>query len=191
MAGLDLVTAPADEPVTLEAAKLHLRVEADDEDSMIAVYLAAARNHVETFLKSSLLETAWRYRIDGGFPWEIRLPIGPVLTADGLAITYVDDAGATQTLDPSVYKVALGETGIIRPAYSQVWPFSRRESDAVTVAFKAGWPNAAAVPQGIVAAVLLMTGHLYQNREATAAAGAAMELPLGVRNLLMPFVRND
>jgi uncharacterized phiE125 gp8 family phage protein len=191
MAGLDLVTPPASEPITLAEAKAHLRVDHADEDTLIEAYIAGARSSVEAVLKASLLETVWQYRIDGGFPREIRLPIGPVLTTNGLAVTYVDGAGAVQTLDPASYQASLGSTAVIRPAYALVWPVTRPELDAVRVTFRAGWPAAADLPAAVRAALLLMIGHLYANREAVIPAGALTELPLGVHNLLMPFVRFD
>ena len=107
MAGLDRLddenSPPVTEPITLDAAKAHLRVDHDDEDGEIEAYIAAARSVVEGFLKQSLIYTFWQYRIDGCFPSEIRLPIGPLRTTDGLSIQYVDDAGVTQTLAASEY----------------------------------------------------------------------------------------
>lgn len=37
------------EPVSLERAKLHLRVVADDEDGLISAYITAAREYAEKF----------------------------------------------------------------------------------------------------------------------------------------------
>lgn len=190
MPGLDLVTPSGVDLVALDVLKAHLHVDAPDEDTLIAVYAAAARTAAETFLKCSLLEATWRYRIDNGFPWEIRLPIGPLLTVTGLDIKYSDDAGVEQTLAPAMYRVSLGDTGVVRPAWGQVWPSTRPELDAVRVSFRAGWPDAGNVPKAIVAAVLLTTGHLFENREASIIGESAAELPLGVKNLLMPFVRS-
>jgi hypothetical protein len=42
------------------------------------------------------------------------------------------------------------------------------------------------VPQDIKAAVKLMLGHLYRARESLVVGQAAIELPLGVRELLGP-----
>jgi len=191
VAGLDLVTPASAALIDAAVAKQqHIRVDGSDEDAVIDAYLAAAQGHVETFLRASLIETVWRYRLDGGFPREIRLPIGPVLTTTGLEVRYVDDAGVEQVLDSSVYQVSLGETGIIRAAFSQVWPAVRPQMDAVKITFRAGWPAAEQVPAAIKAAVLLVLGDLYENREAS-IAGSMTELPTGAKNLLMPYVRHD
>lgn len=43
-------TLPTAEPITPEEAKAHLRVDGFDEDDLIAVYISAAREHVENEL---------------------------------------------------------------------------------------------------------------------------------------------
>lgn len=189
---LTLVTAPTDEPLTTAEAREHCRLEDDTiENAALDAYVAAARSSVEVFLKQSLLATRWQLTLDC-FPAGIRLPIGPVLAATGnVVITYVDDAGATQTLATSAYKVSYGETCRIRPAYGLTWPSTRSEMDAVTILFTAGAASAADLPKAVVQAVKLTLGHYFENREATVVGTGAVELPLGARNLLIPFVRHD
>jgi uncharacterized phiE125 gp8 family phage protein len=188
VAGLDLVT-PSAEPVSLDLAKLHCRVDHDDEDPLITAYISMARYHVEGFVKASLLPTVWRYRIDEGFPREIRLPTGPVLSAAALEIKYVDDAGVLQTLAPSSYQSSLGDTAIIRPAYGEIWPSTRCQMDAVQITFTAGWANVETLPAPLRSGVLLMIGQLYANREPVAFGVSVAEIPHTIRDLLLPHVR--
>jgi uncharacterized phiE125 gp8 family phage protein len=205
MAGLVLVTAPASEPLTTAEAKSHLGVTVSTFDSDIDACVAAARSECETFLKMALLPTVYDWKIDGCFPREIRLPIGPVPSTTGLSITYVDDNGATQTLASSVYRVSVGETAVISLAYGQTWPSTQPVSDAVTVRFTAGYANAAAIPKAILHAVKTYLRHLWGQTEpgkilrkevvhdvgslewAVSEGGA--DLSQAARNLLMPFVR--
>ncbi|RJP54179.1 MAG: hypothetical protein C4583_03350 [Anaerolineaceae bacterium] len=190
MAGFDLVTAPSIEPITLADFKAHQRVGHSEEDDLIDSYIAAARSACEATLKMSLLYTTWRYRIDFCFPWEIRLPIGPLRTVSGLSIQYVDDAGATQTLATSVYQVSLGDTGVIRPAYGETWPATRPQMDAVTVTFKAGEASAADLRPAIVDAVRLETANRYEHRESQVVGTSSSQITsLSARNLLTPFIR--
>jgi len=44
---LQLVTPPVDEPVTLAEAKLHLRVDFDEDDALILALISAARQAAE------------------------------------------------------------------------------------------------------------------------------------------------
>lgn len=196
MAGLDRLIdedSPApDEPLTLAQAKSHLRVDFVDDDDLITAMIAAARGQVEGFLKQSLILQAWRYRIDFAWPYEIRLPVGPLRTTTGLSIQYVDADGATQTLATTEYQVSLGQTGIIRPAWSKSWPTLRPIMDAVTVEFKAGETRVADIKPVFLAALKLQLGDLYANRETVMTGGAVGEITsLSARNLLTPFVRHD
>lgn len=190
MAGLRIVTQPASEPVTLAEAKAHLVVDFDDDDDLIAGYVAAARSHCEAFLKQALLPTVFEYRIDGRFPGLIRLPVGPVLAAADVAIEYVDDAGDMQTLAPSAYQVGIGETAIVAPAYGATWPSVQPVLDAVRVRFTAGNAVANDIPRAVRVALLMVLGDFYAHRENTAAGMPVAELPLAARNLMMPFVRH-
>lgn len=195
MAGLDRVDDEASpgpgEPLTLTEAKDWLRVDHTDEDETIGALISAARSAVEAFVKQSLMLTTWTYRIDGSFPWEIRLPVGPLRTTSGLVVQYVDDSGVTQTLSSSVYQVSLGLTGIIRPAYGQTWPSVRSQMDAVTVTFKAGETSIDDVKPAIMHGLRMFLADMYEHRETIVIGASAQRLPMAVQNLLTPFVRHD
>jgi hypothetical protein len=51
-----ILSQDGDELVTLEEAKAHLRIDSDYEDSIIELYIKAAREHCERFLGLSLVE---------------------------------------------------------------------------------------------------------------------------------------
>ena len=59
-----LVTAPTTEPITLDEAKLHLRVDSDVEDTLISALIVAARQQVENTLWISLITQTWKLSID-------------------------------------------------------------------------------------------------------------------------------
>jgi uncharacterized phiE125 gp8 family phage protein len=183
---LIIKTPPTAEPVSLAEAKAHLRVNWSDDDALITAYAKAARSGVEAYLKAACLATTYQLKLDR-FPATIELPVGPVLTADGFSIKYLDDAGDEQTLAAGKYKVSLGERAIVRPSYGNTWPSTRAELDAVTVEFVAGWPEAN-LPAVIKAAVLLWLGDLYSNRENTLLGTAAIKMPTGIEALLLPHV---
>jgi hypothetical protein len=50
-----ILSTDGNEPVTLEQVKAHLRVDIDDEDTLIETYMEAARAHCERFLGLSLV----------------------------------------------------------------------------------------------------------------------------------------
>jgi len=49
------ITPPALEPITLDYAKVFLRVDNDDEDALIADLIRAARERVEALTNSALI----------------------------------------------------------------------------------------------------------------------------------------
>jgi hypothetical protein len=85
-------------------------------------------------------------------------------------VTYIDTAGATQTVDPADYIVHLGE-GMIEPASGFSWPQTscqhRAVTDRIHRRLRRGHrvdAGAAAVPSKIRQAILLMAAELWENR---------------------------
>lgn len=97
-------------------------------------------------LGRALLTQSWRLVLDAFTP-EIRIPLPPVQSVT--AITYVDAAGATQTLAPEAYRLA-GET--IKPVTR--WPSTAAVLDAVSITFVAGYATGAEVPQDLRALLI-------------------------------------
>jgi uncharacterized phiE125 gp8 family phage protein len=60
---------------------------------------------------------------------------------------------------------------------------------AVQVTFVAGYGNAAAVPADLKAAIKLLVGHLYENREAVTLGAMPAELPLGFASVTNRYRR--
>ena len=185
---LELVTGPTHEPVTLTEAKAQLRLDVADDDGLLAGYLLAAREFIEGQTKRDLVEKTWDYTADYGWPARnyrpyIRLPVNPVKSVT--SVTYVDEAGTTQTLDPSQYIVAArSDRSHIEPAVNSHWPTVKRIPDAITVRFVSGYENC---PPDLKAAIMLLAGHFYENREAVSAK-AMNEVPFSVDALLSPYV---
>lgn len=186
---LFLVTAPTEEPIALDEAKLHLKVDATSEDALIDALIIAAREYVETFTHRALLPQTWDYKLDS-FPCtsdgEIWLPKPPVTSVT--SITYLDTAGASQTWASTNYLTDLptgpkARKARITPAYAVIYPATYNVLNAVTARFVCGYTNTTAltaVPESLKAAMKLMIGHWYAFREPVA-------VPPGVDALLWPF----
>lgn len=179
---LVLVTPPAEEPVSLDEAKAHLRVDHDTDDDLITALIAAARQFAETFTRRAFVTQTWRLELDA-FPAEIRLPRSPIQAVT--SVQYVDEAGSTQTLGSSLYVLDKAtEPARLIPAYDQSWPAARNFTAALKVTYTAGYGDAAAVPQAIKQALLLLIGHWYERREAVSVAAPPAEMPMAVDALL-------
>jgi uncharacterized phiE125 gp8 family phage protein len=193
MSGLALVTGPTLEPVSLAEVKDHCRVDDANQDGLLAGYLLAARQHVETFLGRALIQQTFDLKLDFCWPRrcgliEIQLPKPPKSSVT--SITYVDTAGATQTLSSALYQLTERYAqGLIVPAYGASWPTPRWQYDAITVRFVAGYgTQPGAIPEAIRQAILLLVSHFDQNREVAVLSGSMVEIPMSVRALLAPFV---
>lgn len=97
---LFLVMAPSIEPVSLAEAKAHLRVEVNDENSLIQTLITAARQYVETATRRALLQQTWDDKLDAFPCGAIVLPLSPVTSVT--SITYLDTAGVSQTWSSSL-----------------------------------------------------------------------------------------
>lgn len=156
-------TTTPTEPVTLDEAKLHLRVDGSDEDALITALIAAAREACEDRIDGTVPVTGWRLTLDA-FPGAIKLLRGPVSSVQ--SVKYLDTTGVEQTLSPLDYLVDTASTpGYIVPAYGKAWPETRDQINAVEVEYTAG---SAAAPHALKAWMLLAIGEMFANREASA-----------------------
>jgi uncharacterized phiE125 gp8 family phage protein len=99
-----LLTGPAIEPWSVAEAKSFLRAENDDDDTVIASLIAAARSHVEAMTRCALIAQTWRFVRDQWPPdGRIKLGRGPLrsLTAarvyDSASNASAVDAGSNST----------------------------------------------------------------------------------------------
>ncbi|PIR33985.1 MAG: hypothetical protein COV36_01840 [Alphaproteobacteria bacterium CG11_big_fil_rev_8_21_14_0_20_44_7] len=75
---LDLITAPAEEPVSLAEAKVALKIDNSEDDAFIGNLIKAARVMAEEFLKRKLITQTWQLQYDNYAPSIVVLPKGPI-----------------------------------------------------------------------------------------------------------------
>lgn len=169
--GLVLVTAPAEEPVTLAEAKLWAKIQITADDALVTSLIPTSRRECENELDRALVTQTWKLLLDR-FPSEdetIYLPRPPLVSITH--VKYIDSNGTLQTLATTEYTVdASKEPGRIVPAYGKSWPATRLVPNAVEVQFVAGYGAAAAVPDGIKSWIKIGVTTAYENREREAAA---------------------
>lgn len=176
-----ITTQPQTEPISLAEAKLHLRVDHDDEDSLIESLIRAARKWCEDYQNRLYITQTVTAKIDS-FPkcYIMELPRPPLQSVD--SITYTDTTGQEQALTDYIVDTS-AEPARITPLYSEVWPNTQAVINAVTVEYVAGYGDAEDVPDVIKQAILLLAGHLYCNREQVSQL-RLQEVPFGVVSLL-------
>ena len=209
------VISPPEPWISVELAKKHCRIDDDDSDDLLAIYIGAACAAVDgpfgTLQRAVGVQTLelrlesfepWRwtagrlgYAWDGGwtdwsfwpFSRSIDLPCPPLIAVE--SVTYEDATGTDQVLGPTGWVLADDE---IDPAFNTTWPSGRMAADAVRIRYTAGYAPAeggtSTVPTPIQAAALMVIGSLWANREADVIdARAVVAANPAVQNLLMPY----
>lgn len=198
MGTLRLVTAPPIEPVTLADMKAHLRVTAADDDSLISVYITAARRMTESVTKRALIQQTWDWVLDR-FPAHFDVPLPPL--QEVVYIKYLDTADVEQVLDPTTYIVdANPDWGRVALNYARVWPWSFPVINAVWMRFIAGYPSVASpstddlasgVPVELTHAIKMAVSHFYENPgavESSRSRGGFELMPLAYQALVWPYI---
>ncbi len=204
ISALQVVEPPAVEPVTVEFAKRHIRLDHDGDDDLVAFYIGTARALAETFLARVLITQTLRWTVmqsppSTGWPlasvpvsllvfpqWvtpdmigrqPLLLPRQPVQAVASVAIG--GSAGLGSDLPTSSYSLNADTGALHLRNFAGLAP-----GRSLSVQFTAGYGNAPAdVPRPIVNAILLMTAGLYENR-GDDGAGA---LPPAAESLLTPY----
>jgi uncharacterized phiE125 gp8 family phage protein len=184
--GLVQVVAPVREPLTLEEAKQHLRIDHANEDSLILALITAVRHRAENETNRLFITQDWKMTL-GEFCYDvIELPRSPIQSIQ--SIQYVDTDEAAQTLDYTLYELDNSTLPArVYPAYSETWPSTLMTPAAVSITFRAGYGDYPRdVPEDVRAAMKLMLGHYYENREEVVlgAGNTVNALPKAVEALL-------
>jgi uncharacterized phiE125 gp8 family phage protein len=204
---LTLIYPPATPLFSLSEAKSHLRVEIADDDALISSLIAAATNAVESRLKVSLVTRSYIWGLDYFpnrivlannmvvannwlnsrlYPWAqaqvLFPPMPPLVSVD--SITYWDQSGLRRTLDPSQYYSVPGTPGRLAPSPGLQWPATQDRIGAIRISLTSGFgQDPALVPAQVSAAIKLLVGNLYRNRESV-VEGIVTEFPKSIDYLL-------
>jgi uncharacterized phiE125 gp8 family phage protein len=150
---------------------------------MLARLITAAREYVEQHTNRQTTVATWELTLDR---WPsghiIRLPRPPLASVTSLK--YYDADNVQQTWSSSNYLVRTShEPGQVHKYNTVTWPTVKDRPDAIAVRYVAGVAQAS-VSQRIKAAILLLVGHWFENREAVVIGTIATEIPVAVQSLL-------
>lgn len=166
---------PTPGALTLDLVKQHLRVLHDDEDELIAQYMAASADYVEQATSKLLTRREVTQDFDR-FTSKLPLYWGP--NPDNVVVTYLD----ADDVEATVSGPRLVRGSLYAPASG--WPSTACHSP-VFVTYEAGYAEGE-VPSALMSAQLLLIGHLYVNREAV-SAGQSVPVPYAVDALIQPY----
>jgi uncharacterized phiE125 gp8 family phage protein len=185
---LKLVTGPTVEPVSLEEAKLHLRVDVTDDDNRIRELIRTARADVETMCLHALITQTWDLFMDE-FPGDdqIELPLPPLQSVTG--VYYTPEGASEATFAATNYTVdTYNVPGKMVLKSTASWPADTLEVvNGVRIRFVCGFgADGSYVDPRAVQAMMLLIGHYYEHREEVISGQGIglMRLPLGVAALV-------
>jgi uncharacterized phiE125 gp8 family phage protein len=142
---LRLVQAPNIEPVTRAMVKSMAAVDSDitDHDATVDLLIAASRQACEHETGRKLITQDWAIVLDDFPVAEIELPVSPIQSV--VSITYIDAAGATQTLAGASYTLdnANDSQPFLLPAVGVTWPHTLDTAGAVTIRVRCGYGDTA------------------------------------------------
>jgi uncharacterized phiE125 gp8 family phage protein len=178
------ITAATTQCVTLDEVKAHLRLDEGYQDGLLQAMIYAATEAVEHATGRVLMTEIWEHSLDA-FPTAIQLTRAPIQAIT--SISYVDLAGATQTVSPAAYALSQDDFGTARihPVFDTNWPEARGDVDGVKVTYSAGYADAAGVPQSIKQWMLLQVASMFENREAETMAARVTPNKLGFVDALL------
>jgi hypothetical protein len=214
MLNIKLLIPPASEPVSLSAVKQFLVVDPGftDDDAVIRMLAIAARVHCENVMNRAIFYQSWLLTLDyfpiwyptgtrNGTALETLLGVDVMRSqvihlpwpslASVTSITYIDTAGYTQTLDPSLYFVDTNsEPGRIAPMPGMTWPTTGfYQPGSVQITFVAGSFGDGNCPASIATAIQLLVSSWYASRSGTSPVNM-LQIPFGVDVLLNPYKFN-
>ena len=184
---LVMTSGPASEPVTVAEAKAHMRIDGTVEDVLIASLIVTSRLHVEAALDLALINQSWTLILDRWPPGpEVDIPLAPLQAVN--AVKVKNSAGVPSTVSPTNYLVDLAS----KPPRI-VWNNAARADPGVPaggieIEFAAGFgASAANVPAPLKHAVLMLTAHWYEHRDANEIGASAARIPDAISDLIQPF----
>jgi uncharacterized phiE125 gp8 family phage protein len=191
---LKTITKPTTLPTTLAEMKMHLRVTNTLENAYITALIGAARDWAETFTRRTFVKTTYKMSLDRFPNCPFYLPRSPLISID--SIKYLDEDNVEQTVAGTVYGSDDADSIPVRVFLKseQSWPTDvLNQLSAVSVTFSTGYAADTAedvladVPKGIVAAINLLVGHWYENREEVVTGVTASTVPGTVERLLWSY----
>lgn len=178
--GIKVIT-PAAAVLTLEEMRLHLRLDTvggvHPDDALISGLLLSAVQYCEHYTQRSVGGQTLELALDAFPDGPISLPKGPLQSVT--SVRYVNAAGTTTTLLNTLYAIDdYGFEAWLIAKFGTAWPDTEGSANCVKVRYVAG-----SVDPTVKSAILLIIGHLYENRENSSVL-QLKDLPMGVNALL-------
>lgn len=178
------------EPVSITDLKAHLRIFHTDEDEHLRLFIAAARQRVESYLGKTLVKSRWRL-MEQSFPvgdQPMELPMPPLVTIDLLKYES-SDSGTISVVPTRGTDYDWTLDGRFAPVDS-FWPSLAMVMNPITIEYTAGEEDPSTVPEVVKLAIMTVAGEFDRNREDSPGAvvsPGAVQIPSLAERLLQPY----
>lgn len=189
------IAPPLAELITLAQARAHLKLDAEGsppthpDDDLVTALITVAREAAESYTGLVIAPRGFTIALDEFPAYAIDTTLWPVTSVT--SVVYSDQNGTQQTVNAANYVLDnySRPASIVSPV--EAWPATEVTPNAVVVTVEAGFtdgqsPDSYPCPRGVIQAMLLIIGHLYENRQSVVGT-QRYELPLGVQSLLTPY----
>lgn len=157
------IAAPIALAVSLEDAKMALRIDGNDMDALVTIWTKGVIADLEHETGQRMMEQTWEVRLPA-FPgvqcWalgqpapdvkavEISLP-HPVISVT--SVSYIDQVGDSRAMDASEYRINRSRyASSLSPARGATWPATAEGEAAVVLVVKCGYGSTpAAAPEEV------------------------------------------
>ena len=154
-------TARTSDAVSLNEARLHLKVDSTDDNDLIDDLIDAAQETVEAYTNRKLSSETWYLYLDQFPGGDIVLPFSPVTSVASVKYYDQDNSEQTYTVNTDYYTDIKSEPARIR--YVNGWDGVYDKPDAVTVEYVTGYTSST-IPLSLKQAMLLLVADMYDNR---------------------------
>jgi uncharacterized phiE125 gp8 family phage protein len=193
MTSYKLSTAPAYTTLSLTEAKLQLRVDGDDEDTLIQSLMKAVDQIAENKTNRAFMQSGYTMYSDS---WQCDYTLWPAPLVTVASVKYYDSDNVLQTLDTSNYIVYSDFTpGILSIKTTATLPTLYDRLDAVQITYTVGYgavdatedAQRAAVPESVRSWIKLNLTTLYEHRQLF-TEGSLANISTYADTLIYPYV---
>lgn len=182
-----ILKEPEKEAIDLKTVYEHIREEEFEESTpehaLLTSYVASARAYLEDFTGRSFAPKTYKLSMDS-FPGRtIKLPYSPLIDVE--YFKYVDRDGDSHEVEKDSYILDKDSTPsriYLKGGYS--WPTGLQEINGVQITFESGYKQ---LPDPLHQAVLMLIGHMYEERQPVIVGTSIENLPFSVKALSWPY----
>lgn len=181
-----LLTAPAAEPLALDDVRAFLRVDAYDDDELIAALVTAARLAVEAQTRRALITQGWRLTLDG-WPVDGRIRVVPGPLRELTAARVYDLANNSYAVDLQHFVPDAGARELVVMTWALMQP--TRIAAGIELDLTVGYGDTAEdVPEPLRQAMRILVAHWYENRGLIVPGATRLAaLPATAAALIAPY----